>query len=180
MAVIRMIQMVPPSSTQLLVALVPMPLAPNSRNTYWLATWARLAMTSTSATTMAQPPNQPVFGPNAPVAHVNVVPHSGTALFSSLYPIDASTIRTNASTATACAWSAPGAWTYHGVAAMLERGASDVVAITVVEIRPRAPDFRPLSSCCSVGCLSSSAVAMAHLSWQRPGRDRPGHAGGGE
>ena len=79
-----MIQMMPPSSTQPLVALVPMPLAPNSRNTYWLATWARLAITSTSAATMAQPPNQPVFGPNARVAQVNVVPQSGSALFSSL------------------------------------------------------------------------------------------------
>ncbi len=51
---------------------------------YCPATWARLAMTSTSATTIAQPPNHPVFGPNALVAHVNVVPQSGSALFSSL------------------------------------------------------------------------------------------------
>ena len=42
-------------------------------------------MTRMSAATMAQPPNQPqVFGPNARVAHVNVVPQSGSALFSSL------------------------------------------------------------------------------------------------
>src|SRR6266568_4108174 len=119
MAVIRMIQMTPPSSTQPLVAFVPMPLAPNSRNTYWLATWARLAMTRTSATTMAQPPNQPVFGPNARVAHVNVVPQSGSALFSSLYPIDVSSIGTNASTATAGAWRATAPTTNTRVAAML-------------------------------------------------------------
>ena len=61
-----------------------MPVALNSRNTYWPATWARLAMTSTSAATMAQPPAQPVFGPKALVAQVNVVPQSGSALFSSL------------------------------------------------------------------------------------------------
>ncbi len=51
---------------------------------YCLATWARLAMTRTSATTIAQPPAQPVFGPNALVAQVNVVPQSGSALFISL------------------------------------------------------------------------------------------------
>ena len=76
--------MMPPSSTQLLDGLVPMPLAPNSRNTYWLATWARLAMTRMSAATIAQPPAQPLLGPNALVAHVNVVPQSGSALFISL------------------------------------------------------------------------------------------------
>ena len=61
-----------------------MPFAPNSRNTYCPATWARLAMTRTSAATMAQPPAQPVFGPNARVPQVNVVPQSGSALFISL------------------------------------------------------------------------------------------------
>ena len=76
--------MTPTSSTQPLVGLLPMPSALNSRNTYWPATWARLAMTRTSAATMPQPPAQPVFGPNARVAQVNVVPQSGSALFSSL------------------------------------------------------------------------------------------------
>ena len=61
-----------------------MPLALNSRNPYWPATWARLAITSTSAATIPQPPAQPVFGPNARVAQVKVVPQSGSALFSSL------------------------------------------------------------------------------------------------
>ena len=56
----------------------------NSRNTYCPATCARLAMTRMSAATMPQPPAQPVFGPNALVAQVNVVPQSGSALFSSL------------------------------------------------------------------------------------------------
>ena len=41
-------------------------------------------MTRTSAATMAQPPAQPSLGPNARVAQVNVVPQSGSALFSSL------------------------------------------------------------------------------------------------
>ena len=61
-----------------------MPWAPNSRNTYWPATCARLAITSTSAAMMPQPPAQPVRGPNALAAQVNVVPQSGSALFSSL------------------------------------------------------------------------------------------------
>ena len=61
-----------------------MPALPKSWNTYCPATWARLAMTRTSAATMAQPPAQPVRGPNARDAQVNVVPQSGSALFSSL------------------------------------------------------------------------------------------------
>jgi hypothetical protein len=53
-----------------------------------------------SAATIAQPPAQPVRGPNARAAQVNVVPQSGSALFSSLYPIDVSSIGTKASSAT--------------------------------------------------------------------------------
>jgi len=45
-------------------------------------------MHSTSAATIAQPPAKPVFGPKARVPQVNVVPQSGSALFSSLYPIE--------------------------------------------------------------------------------------------
>ena len=45
------------------------------------AIWARAAMTMTSATMMAQPPNQPIVGPIARVAHENVVPQSGSARF---------------------------------------------------------------------------------------------------
>ena len=61
-----------------------MELVLNSRKTYWPATWARLAMTRMSAATMAHPPYHPVFGPKARVAHVKVVPQSGSALFISL------------------------------------------------------------------------------------------------
>ena len=57
-------------------------------------------MHSTSAATMAQPPAKPVFGPKARVPQVNVVPQSGSALLSSLYPIDVRKIGTNASIAT--------------------------------------------------------------------------------
>src|SRR6478736_1862654 len=53
---------------------------PNSRNEYRPAIWARLAMTIRSATMIAHPPSQPVRGPNARVAHANVVPASGSAL----------------------------------------------------------------------------------------------------
>ncbi len=80
------IQAIPTSSTQPLLGSVPMPLALNSRKTYCPATWARLAMTSTSAATMAHPPSQPVLGPKARTPQVKVVPQSGSALFSSLYP----------------------------------------------------------------------------------------------
>ena len=57
-------------------------------------------MTRMSAATIAQPPAQPVRGPNARAAQVNVVPQSGSALFSSLYPIDVRNIGMKASSAT--------------------------------------------------------------------------------
>ena len=60
-----------------------MPSALNSRKTYCPATWARLAITRMSAARMPHPPSQPVLGPNARVAHVNVVPQSGSTLLSS-------------------------------------------------------------------------------------------------
>src|SRR5215469_8982484 len=121
----------------------------NSRNPYCPATWARLAMTRTSAATIAQPPNHPVLGPNARVAQVKVVPQSGSALFSSLYPIEQNSIGTNASTATAGACKATAPTTNTSVAAMLYAGATDAVAMIVVETSPRAPDLRPLSTTCS-------------------------------
>ena len=79
-----MIQAMPTSSTQTLAALLPMLGVLNRSKTYWPAIWARLAMTMTSAAMMPQPPHQPVFGPKARVAQVNVVPQSGSALFISL------------------------------------------------------------------------------------------------
>src|SRR5215831_2041979 len=172
MSVISTIQITPASSTQPLVALAPMPGALNRKNTYWPATWARLAMTSTSAATMAHPPAQPVLGPNALVAHVNVVPQSGSALFSSLYPIEVSSIGTNARMVTAGDCTSTTATTKTRVAAMLYAGATEAVAMIVVEISPRAPDLRPLSTTCSPGWVWM--VAMAHPSWQRPGRGRAG------
>ena len=76
--------MTPTSSTHPLAAFEPIDPVLKSRKTYWPATWARLAMTSTSAATIAHPPYQPAFGPNARVAQVKVVPQSGSALFISL------------------------------------------------------------------------------------------------
>src|SRR6476646_7893324 len=52
---------------------------PTSRNEYSPAICARLAITITSATTIAQPPIQPSDGPIARVTHENVVPQSGSA-----------------------------------------------------------------------------------------------------
>src|SRR4029078_8638040 len=45
---------------------------------------------------------------------------------------------------------------------MLYAGATDAVAMTVVEISPRAPDLRPLSSCASCVSTGCSAVGMSH------------------
>src|SRR2546430_17137365 len=78
-----------------------MPLALNSRSPYWPATGARLAITRTSAAMIPQPPAHPVLGPNAGVAHVNVAPHSGPALFRSFEPIDVRSMGTNARPASA-------------------------------------------------------------------------------
>src|SRR5215472_14491567 len=121
MYVIAAIQHTPTSSTQPLEALPPIVLfGPwTRRNAYCPATWARLAMTRTSAATTAQPPAQPVFGPNARVPQMNVVPQSGSDLFSSLKPIEHSSIGTNASTATSGDFSPTAATTKNSVAARL-------------------------------------------------------------
>ena len=48
---------------------------------YCAATSARLAMTMTSATMIAQPVIQPIRGPIARVTQVKLVPQSGSARF---------------------------------------------------------------------------------------------------
>ena len=80
------IHRIPTRRTHPLLAFWPMPLALKSRKTYCPAIWARLAITRTSVTTIPQPPHQPVTGPNARAPQVNVVPQSGSATFSALYP----------------------------------------------------------------------------------------------
>ncbi len=77
MYVITAIQMTPITVTANVEGL----LMPKRRNEYRPAIWARFAMTMMSATTIAQPVIQPVFGPNARVAHEKLVPASGSALF---------------------------------------------------------------------------------------------------
>ena len=62
---------------------VPADPAPTSSRKYRPAIWARLAITMMSAAMIPQPPIQPVRGPNARAVQVNVVPQSGSALFSS-------------------------------------------------------------------------------------------------
>ena len=59
---------------------------------------ARLASTTIPATATPQPPSHPTQGPNAFVPQVNVVPQSGTALFSSRYAKAMKSIGTNAMT----------------------------------------------------------------------------------
>src|SRR5689334_15672864 len=56
---------------------------------------------------------------------------------------------------------------------MLYAGATEAVAMTVVEISPRAPDLRPLSSCASCVSADCSAVAMSHLPGVGPARPGP-------
>jgi len=53
-------------------------------------------MTRMSATTVAQPPAQPIDGPNARVPQMNVVPQSGMTELSSRYAMAVSSIGTNA------------------------------------------------------------------------------------
>src|ERR671916_281682 len=69
--VIAAMKAIPTSSTQGLDESVPMPSASKSRNEYCALTCARLAITSRSATTIAQPDIQPQNGPKARVAHTN-------------------------------------------------------------------------------------------------------------
>src|SRR6266481_8130845 len=102
MYVIAMIHKTPTSSTQPPEALAPIELfGPwNRKNQYCPATWARLPMTRMSAATVAQPPAQPIAGPNALVDQMNVAPQSGSALLSSLKPSEHRSIGKNASPAT--------------------------------------------------------------------------------
>ena len=71
-----------------------------------------------------------------------------------------------ASTATAGDWSPTASTTNTRVAAMLYAGATDAVAITVLEIKPRAPDLRPLLSGCSWDSMACSAVAIPSPFWR--------------
>ncbi len=89
-----------------------------------------------------------------------MVPQSGSALFSSLYPIDVSSIGTNARTVTAGDCSPTVVTTNTSVAAMLYGGATDAVAITVVEIRPSAPALSPFSTGCSLGSATCPVAVM--------------------
>src|ERR1700704_5195919 len=117
-------------------------------------------MTRMSAATVAQPPAQPVDGPNARVPQMNVVPQSGSALFSSLKPIEHSSIGTNASTATSGAFSPTAATTKNSVAARLYAGAVDATPITTLDTRPRAPVLRPLPPDSSTVSMPVAKVAM--------------------
>jgi hypothetical protein len=54
---------------------------------------------------------------------------------------------------------------------MLYAGATDAVAITVVDINPSAPDLRPLSSGCSAGAarpVTAIAPPLLKVSARRP------------
>src|ERR1700733_2142352 len=159
-----MIHTTPTNSTQPLVGSLPMPSAPNSRKRYCPATCARLAMTRMSAATIAQPPAQPVRGPNARAAQVNVVPQSGSALFSSLYPIDVSSIGMKASSATTGAPRPTTATMNPSVAARLYAGAVEATPMTTLDTRPSAPVLRPFSAVCSTIVVAPFAVAMRHPS----------------
>jgi len=76
-------------------------------------------MTRMSAATMPHPPNQPVGGPNALAPQVNVVPQSGSLLFSSLYAKAMKSMGTNAMMVTIGACSPMAAITKPRVAARL-------------------------------------------------------------
>ena len=52
---------------------------------------------------------------------------------------------------------------------MLYAGATEAVAMTVVEISPRAPDLRPLSSCCFLRLYGLLGGGHVSPSWLRPG-----------
>src|SRR5580693_3990196 len=73
-----------------------------------------------------------------------------------------------ASTATAGDWSPTASTTNTRVAAMLYAGATDAVAMTVLEISPRAPDLRPLLRGCSCDSMACSAVAIPHPYCEAP------------
>ncbi len=122
------------------------PSAPTSSSAYRPAICARLAITTTSAAMMPQPPSQPAHGPNARVVQVNVVPQSGSALFSSLNAYAMQSIGRNETISVPGLCTPTMATMRPRVAAMLYAGAVEETAITTLEIMPSEPapgPFRP-------------------------------------
>src|SRR6266702_4386053 len=74
--------------------------------------------------------------------------------------MEVSSIGTNARTATVGDCSATAPTTNTSVAAMLLAGATEGGALIVGGTRPKAPAFRPLSTCCSADWAIDSATAM--------------------
>src|SRR6185312_2127085 len=99
MYVMRTIQMTPATVDHNVLVARPaaecQPRSPTNVNEYDPAICARLAITMTSEAMMPQPPSQPTTGPKARAAQVNVVPQSGSALFSSWYATAIRYIGTN-------------------------------------------------------------------------------------
>src|SRR4051795_9594845 len=122
------------------------PSIPKSRKPYEPAICARLAMTMMSAAMIPQPPIQPVRGPNARAAQVNVVPQSGSRLLSSAYATAMKYIGMNASSIIDGALTPTAMTTNPRVAARLYAGAVDAVPMTIDESSPTVPRFRPLST----------------------------------
>src|ERR1700689_3860212 len=93
---------------------------------------------------MPQPPSQPAHGPNARVVHVNVVPQSGSTLFSSRNAYAMQSIGRNEKISVPGLCTPTMATIRPSVAAMLYAGAVDETAITTLEISPSDPARRPL------------------------------------
>src|ERR1700694_1803804 len=130
------------------------------------------AITSRSARKIAQPFIQPVIGPTARVVQANVVPASGSARLKYLYADATSSIGMNAtsSTAGACTPTPLTATMNPRVAAIEYAGAVEATPMTMFEMYPIAPFFRPLSmtplcACCGgPPCTAPLSVAIGFLS----------------
>src|SRR3954451_15836824 len=102
-------------------------------------------MTMMSAAMIPQPPIHPVRGPKARAAQVNVVPQSGSRLFSSEYATAISHIGMKASSMIPAAFTPTAMTTKPSVAASVQAGAVEDTPITIEDTSPIAPPLRPLS-----------------------------------
>ena len=134
---------------------------PTSDRKYRPAIWDRLAITMMSAAMMPQPPIQPVRGPNARAVQVNVVPQSGSALFSSRNATAMHSMGRNDTMSVPGLCTPTTATMRPSVAAMLYAGAVEETAITTLDISPSAPARSPLS--CAAGAQTEAAATQRVL-----------------
>ena len=116
------------------------------------------------ASTAAQPPSQPTYGPKALVVQVNEVPQSGTTRLNSRYAYAAKNIGRNPAMITTGSFSPTSTARMPSVAVSAYAGATEEMLRIVLPIRPTEFSLSPLcSGWVSRGASSTSALESVVL-----------------